>query len=163
MRNRYLVALCAVTIHLCIGSIYAYSVLKNPLGEYGLGWGKVAVTGSFSVAIAFPGLSAAFLGPFVEKHGPRVAGTLAGLLYGTGTIIAGLAIALEMLPLFYLGWCSRWYRSRCWLHRSCFNVVRCYDRRGLATGLAIMGFGFGALLFAPIMAWLLQPGQQTPK
>jgi OFA family oxalate/formate antiporter-like MFS transporter len=158
MRNRYLIALAAVAIHLSIGSVYAYSVLKNPLGDFGLGWGKIAVTGSFSVAIAFLGLSAAFLGPFVEKYGPRVAGTVAGVLYGAGISVAGLAVALDMLPLFYLGYgvlggmgLGVGYIA------PVSTLVRYFpDRRGLATGLAIMGFGFGALLYAPIMARLLE-------
>ena len=123
----------------------------------------MAATGSFSVAIAFLGLSAAFLGPFVEKYGPRVVGTAAGILYGTGITLAGVVVSLDMLPL-YLGYGVLGGMGLGVGHIAPVpTLVRYFlDRRGPATGLAIMGFGFGALR-APIMASLLQafPAQRN--
>ncbi|TVR12571.1 MAG: MFS transporter [Planctomycetota bacterium] len=157
MRNRWLIAAAAVAIHLSIGSVYAYSVLKNPL-EAQLGWSDLTVTGSFSLAIALLGISAATFGPFVERRGPRVAASVAGVCYGCGMLLAGLACQLESIVLFYIGYgvlggigLGIGYIA------PVSTLVRYFpDRRGLATGLAIMGFGLGALLYGPIMAWLLQ-------
>ena len=101
MRNRWLIAAAAVAIHLSIGSVYAYSVLKNPLSET-LGWESTTITGSFSLAIAFLGISAATMGPFVERYGPRAAASFAGVFYGSGMLLAGLATAIGSVPLFYL-------------------------------------------------------------
>lgn len=156
MRNRWLIAAAAVAIHLSIGSVYAYSVLKNPLFE-ALGWSDMTVTGSFSLAIALLGISAAIFGPFVERRGPRVSATVAGLCYGSGMLLAGLACHLNSVVLFYIGYgflggigLGIGYIS------PVSTLVRYFpERRGLATGLAIMGFGLGALIYGPIMAWLL--------
>ncbi|MHC5068602.1 MAG: L-lactate MFS transporter [Planctomycetota bacterium] len=90
MKNRWLIAASAVGIHISIGSIYAYSVLKTPLMET-FGWERTAVSVSFSIAIFFLGISAAFMGHFVEKRGPRKAGTIAALFYGIGVLGSGLA------------------------------------------------------------------------
>ena len=152
LRNRWLVALSGVGIHISIGSVYAYSVMTLPLKE-ALGWPKSHVTMAFSVAIVCLGLSAAFLGHFVEKYGPRVSGILAAFCYGLGTIGAGFAVAAESLPLFVatygvlggiglgVGYIT-----------PVSTLVKWFpDKRGLATGMAIMGFGFAAMIFGPLM------------
>ncbi|GAL69894.1 major facilitator:oxalate:formate antiporter [Jejuia pallidilutea] len=108
---------------------------------------------AFKIAILLLGLSAAFLGRWVEKVGPKISGTTAGIFYGVGILGSGLAVQLESLWLFYL----------------CYGVIGGIglglgyitpvstlvkwfpDRRGLATGMAIMGFGFAALIFGPVM------------
>lgn len=69
-RNRWLIALSAIMIHLSIGSVYAYSVYQNPLNE-SVGWEISSVSLAFTTAIFFLGMSAAFLGKFVERNGPR--------------------------------------------------------------------------------------------
>ncbi len=151
-RNRWLVALSGVGIHISIGSVYAYSVMTLPLKE-ALGWEKSSITMAFSVAIVCLGLSAAFLGHFVEKHGPRASGILAAFCYGMGTLGAGLAVSLESLPLFIatygvlggiglgVGYIT-----------PVSTLVKWFpDKRGLATGMAIMGFGFAAMIFGPVM------------
>ncbi|MFW6354854.1 MAG: MFS transporter, partial [Verrucomicrobiota bacterium] len=151
-KNRWLIAASAVGIHVSIGSIYAYSAWKMPL-ENMFGWSPSATTGAFSLAIFFLGLSAAFLGRFVEKKGPSKGGLLSAAFFCLGLIGAGIACFVQSLPLFYL----------------CFGVVSGIglgvgyispvstlvkwfpDRRGLATGLAIMGFGFGGLICARLI------------
>lgn len=151
-RNRWLVALSGVGVHISIGSVYAYSVMTLPLKE-ALGWEKSSITMAFSVAIVCLGLSAAFLGHFVEKHGPRASGMLAAVCYGLGTLGAGLAVTLESLPLFIatygvlggiglgVGYIT-----------PVSTLVKWFpDKRGLATGMAIMGFGFSAMIFGPVM------------
>ncbi len=157
VKNRWLIALSAVGIHLSIGSVYAYSVMTIPLNRLH-GWLKSDVTFAFSIAILFLGFSAAFLGPWVERMGPRNSGRLAAVFYSLGIIGSGLAVKYGSLPLFIL----------------CYGVIGGIglgvgyitpvstlvkwfpDRRGLATGMAIMGFGFAAMLFGPIMAKLFQ-------
>lgn len=155
-KNRWLIAASAVGIHISIGSVYAWSNFTNPLIKE-FGWSASQVQFTFSLAILFLGLSAAFLGHFVEKHGPRKAGLLAATFFGIGTFGSGLAVSLGSLPLLYI----------------CYGVlggiglgvgyiapvstlVKWFpDKRGMATGLAIMGFGFAAAISSPIMNSLI--------
>jgi len=152
LKNRWLIAASAVGIHISIGSVYAYSVMTNPVKDIFDVDGSV-IKWAFKIAILLLGLSAAFLGRWVEKVGPKVSGTTAGIFYGIGILGSGLAVQLESLWLFYL----------------CYGVIGGIglglgyitpvstlvkwfpDRRGLATGMAIMGFGFAALIFGPVM------------
>jgi MFS transporter, OFA family, oxalate/formate antiporter len=156
-KNRWLIAASAVGIHISIGSVYAWSVFTKPLEEQ-FGWDLTAISWTFSIAILFLGLSAAFLGHFVEKFGPRKAGMLAASFFGVGITGSGLAIMLESLPLLYL-----FYGALGGIGLGVgyiapvSTLVKWFpDRRGLATGLAIMGFGFAALISSPIMQALIQ-------
>ncbi|WP_439127836.1 L-lactate MFS transporter, partial [Polaribacter sp.] len=155
LKNRWLIAASAVGIHISIGSVYAYSVMTNPVKDVFEVEGSV-IKWAFKIAILLLGLSAAFLGRWVEKVGPKISGTTAGIFYGVGILGAGLAVQIESLWLFYL----------------CYGVIGGIglglgyitpvstlvkwfpDKRGLATGMAIMGFGFAALIFGPVMAKL---------
>ncbi|MBB3210356.1 OFA family oxalate/formate antiporter-like MFS transporter [Rhodopirellula rubra] len=151
-KNRWLIALSAVGIHISIGSIYAYSVWKNPIQET-LGWSRTEVGWAFSIAILFLGFSAAFLGHFVEKHGPRKGGLLAACFFGLGMIGAGFAIDMESKWLYYLfyGAITGIGLGVGYISPVSTLVKWFPDRRGLATGLAIMGFGFGALIAGPLI------------
>lgn len=156
-KNRWLIAAAAVGIHLSIGSVYAWSVFTKPLMNQ-FGWELIDVSWTFSIAILFLGLSAAFMGHFVEKHGPRKSGTVAAILFGIGILGSGLAVTMEsiyMLYLFYgvLGGCGLGIGYI----TPVSSLVKWFpDRRGLATGLAIMGFGFAAMISSPIMARLIE-------
>ncbi|MGB0370903.1 MAG: L-lactate MFS transporter [Opitutales bacterium] len=156
-KNRWLIALSGVGIHVSIGSVYAYSVMTLPLKE-ALGWEKSQITFAFSIAIVCLGLAAAFLGQFVEKRGPRASGILCAICYGLGTIGAGFAVKMESMPLFIatygvlggiglgVGYIT-----------PVSTLVKWFpDRRGLATGMAIMGFGFASMIFGPTMAKLFE-------
>jgi len=156
-KNRWLIALSAVAIHLSIGSIYAYSIYQIPLNE-SQGWSTSSVTTAFSIAVFVLGITAAFLGSYVEKHGPRRSGLAAAVLYGLGMMGSGVSVLLGSLPLFLatfgvvggmgiglgyitpIGTLVEWFP----------------DRRGMATGLAVMGFGAGALLTGPLGNFLIQ-------
>ena len=156
-RDRRLIALAAVAIHLSIGSIYAYSIYQLPLEE-AQGWATSQVTLAFSIAVFVLGLTAAFLGTYVEEYGPRLAGLAAAVLYGAGMVGAGLSVQIGSLPLFLatfgvvggmgigLGYISPIGTLLEWFP----------DRRGMATGLAVMGFGAGALLTGPLGSFLIQ-------
>ncbi len=155
-KNRWLIALSAVGIHISIGSVYAWSVFTKPLQEQ-MGWDLKQISFTFSLAILFLGLSAAFLGHFVERFGPRAAGTLSAVFFGTGIAGAGFAIHIESLLLLYLfyGMIAGIGLGVGYITPVSTLVKWFPDRRGLATGLAIMGFGFASLISSPIMNSLI--------
>lgn len=152
LKNRWLIAACAVGIHISIGSIYAYSVVTKPVAEI-MGCESSDVKIAFSIAIFFLGISAAFLGHFVEKHGPRKAGMLAACFYGFGIIGTGVAVSLKSMPLFYLTYgVMGGIGLGVGYITPVSTLIKWFpDKRGLATGMAIMGFGFASMIFAPIM------------
>ncbi|APH04818.1 OFA family MFS transporter [Bacillus weihaiensis] len=155
-KNRWLIAASAVGIHISIGSVYAWSNFTNPLmNEFG--WTSQQVQLTFSLAILFLGLSAAFLGHFVEKYGPKAAGLLAAGFFGVGVIGAGLAVNLGSLPFLYItyGVLGGIGLGVGYIAPVSTLVKWFPDRRGLATGLAIMGFGFAAAISSPIMEVLI--------
>jgi len=156
MKNRWLIALAAVGIHISIGSVYAWSVFTKPL-EAKFHWSLTSISWTFSIAILFLGLSAAFLGHFVEKYGPRASGTLSAFLFGIGMAGAGYAISIESLPLLYItyGMLGGIGLGVGYITPVSTLVKWFPDRRGLATGLAIMGFGFASMISSPIMNKLI--------
>ena len=149
--NRWLIPAAALAIHLCIGQVYAFSVFKIPMmGHFGTG--DVAVGWIFSVAIAMLGLAAAFGGTWVERSGPRKSMVAAGTFWVVGFLVATLGIATGQLWVVYLGYgviggigLGIGYISPVSTLMKWFP-----DRPGLATGLAIMGFGGGALIASPL-------------
>ncbi|WP_342512949.1 OFA family MFS transporter [Sporosarcina sp. FSL K6-1522] len=155
-KNRWLIAASAVGIHISIGSVYAWSNFTNPLIEQ-FGWSASQVQLTFSIAILFLGLSAAFMGHFVEKHGPRKAGILAAVCFGVGVMGAGFAVSASSLPLLYVfyGVLGGIGLGVGYIAPVSTLVKWFPDRRGLATGLAIMGFGFAAAISSPIMEVLI--------
>ncbi|WP_416149791.1 OFA family MFS transporter [Salipaludibacillus sp. HK11] len=156
-KNRWLIALSAVAIHLSIGSAYAYSVFQNPIANQ-LGWEKTQVALAFTIAIFFLGISAAFFGPFVEKKGPRKAALLAAIFFSTGLIGSGVAIAVESVVLFLLfyGAIGGMGLGLGYISPVSTLVKWFPDRRGLATGMAVFGFGAGALISGPVAANLIE-------
>ncbi len=157
LKNRWLIAASAVGIHISIGSVYAFSVMTKPVGDL-LHWSAKEIMLGFSVAIFFLGLASAFLGFIVDKKGPRFSGRLSAICFGLGTIGTGLAIQLGSYPLYIacfgvlggvglgLGYITPVTTLMKWFP----------DRRGLATGMAIMGFGLASMIFGPLMAYLFE-------
>lgn len=155
--NRWLNgAIPAVGIHISIGAVYAWSVFTNPVID-ALGVSLSQVSWVFSIAIFFLGMSAAFLGTIVENMGPRKSGILCGLFYCSGLIGSGFAINQNSLPLFYLFYgCIGGIGLGIGYITPVKTLVNWfYDRRGLATGLAIMGFGFAAAIAGPVFSNLI--------
>jgi len=152
LKNRWLIAASAVGIHISIGSVYAYSVMTKPVGKI-FAVDESVIKWAFKIAILLLGCSAAILGRWVEKVGPRISGTTAGLFYGAGILGSGLAVQTGSLPLFLIcyGLIGGIGLGIGYITPVSTLVKWFPDRRGLATGMAIMGFGFAALLFGPLM------------
>ncbi|MEM1149086.1 MAG: OFA family MFS transporter [Pseudomonadota bacterium] len=170
--NRWRVPPASIAIHLCIGSVYAWSVFNPPLtrelgvvASSGSDWSLSSVVWIFSVAIVVLGLTAAIGGKWLEKVGPRYVGVVAALLWGGGFVVGSIGIATQQLWLVYLGYgvfggagLGLGYVS------PVSTLIRWFpDRRGMATGMAIMGFGGGAMIGAPLKQWLLSVYQKAPE
>ncbi|KMO63414.1 MFS transporter, partial [Lacticaseibacillus rhamnosus] len=155
-KRRYLVALGGILLHLMIGSVYAWSVFTGPIAKQ-TGWALSAVTIAFSIAIFFLGMSAAFMGRLVERFGPRLTGTVAALLYGSGILLTGLAVQIHSLPLLYIGYGVIGGLGLGAGYVTPVSTIIAWfpDKRGLATGMAIMGFGFAAMLTGPVAQQLI--------
>src|SRR6201991_2102440 len=148
--NRWLIPPAALAVHLSIGEIYAFSVFKVPLKDH-FGTGLTPIGIIFSIAIGMLGLSAAFGGRWVERAGPRKAMTLAAVCWGSGFLVGAVGVATTQLWIVYLGigviggiGLGIGYIS------PVSTLIKWFpDRPGMATGLAIMGFGGGALIASP--------------
>lgn len=156
-KNRWLIAVSAIFIHLSIGGAYAYSVYKIPVSEE-MGWSVTQVTVAFTIMMALAGTMAAFFGKFVEKNGPRKSAMLAAILFSLGQAGSGLAILLDSLPLYLLtyGVLSGMGMGLGYIAPVSTLIKWFPDRRGLATGMAVLGFGAGALITAPVAVNLME-------
>ena len=170
--NRWRVPPASIAIHMCIGSVYAWSIfnpaLIRELGVVGSSaddWTLSSVIWIFSVAIVCLGLAAAIAGKWLEDVGPRCVGVTAACLWGGGFIVGGLGIMTHQLWLIYLGY---GVLGGCGLGLGYVSpvstLIRWFpDRRGMATGMAIMGFGGGAMIGAPLKRFLLEYYAKAPE
>ncbi|HJZ93239.1 MAG TPA: OFA family MFS transporter [Gemmataceae bacterium] len=168
---RWKVPLASVAIHLCIGSVYAWSIFNPPLTKLrGVAasaaddWSLDEVVWVFTVAIVFLGLSAAVAGKWLERVGPRVVGTVSALCWGGGFFVGGIAILTHQLWLLYLGY---GVIGGCGLGLGYVSpvstLIRWFpDRRGMAAGMAIMGFGGGAIIGSPLKQYLIETFYRPP-
>jgi len=154
-----MIPVAAVAVHICIGSVYAWSTFNRPI----LGlitnapWWLSPPYSTFSTALVLLGLSAAFGGPWVERRGPRAAATAAAILFGSGLVIGGIGLLARQAFVVFLGMgviggmgCGLGYIS------PVSTLVKWFpDRRGMATGMAIMGFGGGAFLAGYLNVYLI--------
>lgn len=155
--KRYIIATAGILLHLMLGSTYAWSVYRNPILQE-TGWDQAPVAFAFSLAIFCLGLSAAFMGNLVEQYGPRLTGTVSAILYASGNMLTGLAIDRKETWLLYIGYgvigglgLGAGYIT------PISTIIKWFpDKRGMATGFAIMGFGFASLLTSPIAQWLIE-------
>ena len=150
-------------VHLCIGQVYAFSVFKTSLVErFGTGLTPIGII--FSIGIVMLGLSAAVFGTWVERAGPRAAMFVSAVCWSSGFFIGALGVATTQLWLVYLGYgviggigLGIGYIS------PVSTLIKWFpDRPGLATGLAIMGFGGGALIASPLSSTLLETYASNP-
>jgi MFS family permease len=154
--SRWLIPPAALSVHLCIGQVYATSVYKNSFIAH-FDASQTAIGIIFSIAIVMLGLSAAIGGTWVERNGPRKAMFVSACFWAAGFLIGALGIGTKQLWLVYLGYgvlggigLGIGYIS------PVSTLIKWFpDRPGLATGLAIMGFGGGALIASPLSRQLL--------
>jgi MFS family permease len=154
--SRWLIPPAALAIHLCIGQAYATSVYKNALVAH-FESSLTAIGVIFSIAIVMLGLSAAVMGTWVERAGPRAAMFTSACFWASGFLVGALGIATSQLWLVYLGYgviggigLGIGYIS------PVSTLIKWFpDRPGLATGMAIMGFGGGALVASPLSRQLM--------
>jgi len=162
--NRWQVPLSALSIHLCIGQIYAYSVFNKPLSLL-IGveqpaegdWSLVQIGYIFSIALFCLGASAAVFGRWLERAGPRKAMFVSALCFSGGFFLSALGVWWHRIELLYLGngvlggiGLGLGYIS------PVSTLIKWFpDRPGMATGMAIMGFGGGALIAAPLSIFLM--------
>ena len=154
--NRWLIPPAALCIHLCIGQAYATSVYKTSLVAH-FDSSLTAIGIIFSIAIVMLGLSAAVFGTWVDRNGPRKAMFVATLCWVTGFLVGALGISTGQLWLVYLGYgviggigLGIGYIS------PVSTLIKWFpDRPGLATGMAIMGFGGGAMVASPLSRQIL--------
>lgn len=155
--SRWLIPPAALAVHLCIGQVYATSVYKNALVAH-FDSSLTAVGWIFSIAIVMLGLSAAVMGTWVDRNGPRAAMFASACFWSTGFLVGALGIASGQLWLVYLGYgviggigLGIGYIS------PVSTLIKWFpDRPGLATGMAIMGFGGGALVASPVSGRLME-------
>jgi MFS family permease len=162
--SRWMVPPAALCIHLCIGQAYAFSVFNLPLSRLiGIDhaapddWKLTNIGWIFSIAIFVLGVSAAVFGRWVEEGGPRRSMFVAGLCWAGGFFVSAIGIWLHALWLVYLGYgvlggvgLGLGYIS------PVSTLIKWFpDRPGMATGMAIMGFGGGALIASPLSVWLM--------
>jgi MFS family permease len=173
--NRWLIPPAALAIHLCIGMAYGFSVFWLPMGKLiagapachagfwveltasGCNWTVPSVTHVFETFIAMLGLSAALFGAWVEKVGPRRSGFIAAACWGGGLLVAALGVKLHMLWLVFLGagFIGGVGQGLGYI-TPVSTLIRWFpDRRGMATGFAIMGYGGGAMVGSPLAVWLM--------
>lgn len=155
--NRWLIPPAALSVHLAIGQAYATSVYKNSLIEH-FEVSQTAIGVIFSIAIAMLGISAAVMGTWVEKNGPRRAMFVSACFWASGFLIGALGIFTKQLWLLYLGY---GFIGGIGLGIGYISPVSTLmkwfpDRPGMATGMAIMGFGGGALVASPLSSQLLR-------
>jgi len=156
--RRWLIAALGALLQLCLGTVYAWSYFQNPL-VHTYAWSHTQVAWVFSLTIFSLGLVAAWGGRQLPRFGPRILAVGGGLLFGLGYLVAARGLQMRSLPLLYLGYgviggtglglgyvtpvatVAKWFP----------------DKKGLATGMVVMGFGFGALLMSKVIApWLMR-------
>ena len=153
MSKRWVVAIMGTLLQLCLGTVYAWSYFQKPVMEAN-NWNNSQAAWAFSLAIFFLGLGAAWGGMNLAKKGPRMLAMGGGLLFGIGYLVGGYALSIGSLPLLYIGYgviggfglglgyvtpiatAAKWFP----------------DKKGFITGMVVMGFGFGALLMAKVLA-----------
>ncbi len=162
--NRWMVPPAALCIHLCIGQAYAFSVFNLPMTKL-IGvtqsapsdWNIPELGWIFSIGIFFLGTSAAVFGRWVEEGGPRRAMFAAALCWAGGFLISAFGIYIHNLWVVYFGY---GLVGGCGLGLGYISPVSTLikwfpDRPGMATGMAIMGFGGGAFIASPLSVWLM--------
>ncbi len=154
MKNRWGMALAGVFMQVALGAVYAWSVFRNPLIKK-FGWSVTSVTLTFTICVFVLGVAAFFGGLWLNKKGPRVVALTGGFLYGLGVFLASYTSSLGWLYLTYgvIGGIGLGFG---YIVPVAVLLKWFPDKRGLITGIAVGGFGAGALVTAPVASHLIQ-------
>ncbi|HLH51140.1 MAG TPA: MFS transporter, partial [Roseiarcus sp.] len=163
--SRWLIPPAALCVHLCIGQAYAFSVFNLPMTKLiGISksapddWPLTELGWIFSLAIFFLGVSAALLGRWVEEGGPRKAMFTAALCWSGGFLLSALGVYVHNIWLIYLGYgVLGGFGLGIGYISPVSTLIKWFpDRPGMATGMAIMGFGGGAFIASPLSVFLMR-------
>lgn len=154
--NRWTIAIAAVVMQICLGAAYGWSVFVQPLirTEH---WSLTQVSLNFTLTIFFLGIGTVIGGLWQDRVGPRRVATVAGIIYGIGYILSGFAVKGGSLWGMYVsyGLIAGIGMGMGYITPVATLVKWFPDRRGLMTGVAVAGYGAGALVFSPIAAKLI--------
>src|SRR6266403_1896701 len=154
MNNRWVIAIAGVFFQIALGAVYAWSVFRVPLTKQ-FGWSISEVTLTFTISIFVLGCSAFFGGLWLNRKGPRIVALTGGALYGLGVFLASFSHNLWWLYFSY-GLIGGIGLGLGYIVPVAVLVKWFPDKRGLITGIAVGGFGAGALITAPVATRLIQ-------
>ncbi len=154
--NRWFIAIMGTLLQLTLGTVYAWSFFQKPLVT-AFQWSNTQVAWAFSLAIFMIGFSAAWGGVKLPKYGPTKLAVIGAFFYGLGWILGGLALSMHSLAMLYIGYgiigglgLGLGYVT------PIATVIKWFpDKKGLVSGMVVMGFGFGALVLSKIIAPIL--------
>lgn len=154
--NRWGIAVAAVLMQICLGAVYGWSVFKIPLMKTEH-WTETSVQLNFTLAILFLGVGTVIGGLWQDRVGPRKVATVAGVLYGIGYLVASWGSSNHSLSTIYVGYgvLSGIGMGMGYITPVATLVKWFPDKRGLMTGVAVCGYGAGALVMSPIAARLI--------
>src|SRR5712664_3843876 len=153
-KNRWTIAIAGVFLQVALGAVYAWSVFRVPLAKQ-FGWSISEITLTFTISIFVLGFAAFFGGLWLNRKGPRIVALTGGVLYGLGVFLASFTHRLSWLYLTY-GVVGGIGLGLGYIVPVTVLVKWFPDRRGLITGIAVGGFGAGALITAPVATRLIQ-------
>ena len=152
--NRWVIAIAGVCFQIALGAVYAWSVFRAPLAKQ-FGWSISEITLTFTISIFVLGFAAFFGGLWLNRKGPRIVALTGGALYGLGVFLASFTHNLSWLYISY-GLIGGIGLGLGYIVPVAVLVKWFPDRRGLITGIAVGGFGAGALITAPVATRLIQ-------
>jgi MFS transporter, OFA family, oxalate/formate antiporter len=151
MSRRRFVAVSAILMQLCLGTVYAWSIFKKPMIAAN-GWGETQTQAAFMINSAIFALAVAFGGTLVDKVSPRITGALGGIMFGTGLLLAGVANSIKSITLLLIAYgVITGLGGGFGYVTPIATLIRWFpDKRGQLTGLAVMGYGLGAFILGNI-------------
>jgi OFA family oxalate/formate antiporter-like MFS transporter len=148
MSKKWLIAVTGTFTHLLLGTVYAWSYFQNPISE-SAGWNNAQTAWAFSLSIFMLGVTSAWAGNKMSVYGPRRLSMIGGALYAFGYLVSGFALAHRYLFLLYFGFGIMGGIGLGLAYVAPVATVSAWftHKQGLATGMVVMGFGFGVLHF----------------
>lgn len=151
--KKWFIAFIGILVHLFLGTVYAWSYFQTPIVEH-TGWSNTQVTWAFSLSIFMLGIASSWGGIKLPKYGPRKLAMIGGILYGLSYLLAGIALQYHSLWLLYVGFGLIGGTGLGLAYVTPVAAVSSWftKHQGLATGMVVMGFGFGALVMSKVLA-----------